>query len=180
VLALVVLRRYGTRLDAVHPAPLGAEPARASIPGFRCLSPLQRHGLAPNPHKAAIKKRLSSNASLWHRRPLDRQCREYAVADVSQLLELRRQQAALLGSAGSATVEALSGTHAEWHFEEGDRSYARGGGRSFAAAAKLPLGCNMQLLLGAPEWRPRWAGRGGGCVCGCIGAWGAPRQGQLS
>lgn len=55
------------------------------------------------------------------------------------------------------TVAHLSPASAEWKFEEGDRGYAAGGTRSYAAATKLPLGVDMQLILEPPEYRPRWA-----------------------
>lgn len=64
--------------------------------------------------------------------------------------------------------------HPEWGLDDGDRSYSGGAGsgsggssaRAYSAAARLPMGTNMQLLLEAPDYRPRWVGRQAGWLVG--------------
>lgn len=56
----------------------------------------------------------------------------------------------------------------EWFFDESDRSYTTPVG-SYAAAVKLPTGCDLQLHIDAQNsYRPRWVVVSEeGCDCWC-------------
>ena len=70
--------------------------------------------------------RVEADPSLWERRPFEAGLLAYARSSVAQLLPLFDELRSELGGAGEAAVRRLSGAHAEWQFDAGDRTGAAG------------------------------------------------------
>jgi hypothetical protein len=70
--------------------------------------------------------RVEADPALWERRPFEADLLAYARSSIAPLLPLFDELRSELGGAGEAAVRRLSGAHAEWHFDAGDRASAVG------------------------------------------------------
>jgi len=73
-----------------------------------------------------VRLRIAADPSLWERRPFKADLLAYARSSAAPLLPLFDELRSELGGAGEAAVRRLSGAHAEWHFDPGDRAGAAG------------------------------------------------------
>lgn len=73
-----------------------------------------------------MRLRIAADPSLWERRPFKADLLAYARSSAAPLLPLFDELRSELGGAGEAAVRRLSGAHAEWHFDPGDRAGAAG------------------------------------------------------
>jgi hypothetical protein len=90
----------------------------------------------------------------WYSITMPSCCNSTPVADVWQLLAAKVALESDLGPAAAMRVAEITRAYSEWNLAPGDRT-CRVGGASYAGAARLPVGQDMELTIEAPDYRPR-------------------------